>query len=244
MLIRAVAQNWEFLDPLSQIQALPLMNRLLPEVFSYGRGKLAHLVPLKKASPQAIARRMEWIREFELTAAKVSGLPWTALRASYLAEMGKIYGEFVATLRELPLPQDLPENEVREYQKALAEIVDPFTAKSAELTKRATELAAFQKGSDVNEEILMRHFDDLRWLDPSRAKKAGALQKLWLSSWIKGEWARVAFLTDELARSTQISASSQRGLRALLLAKVGADAEARAEFEQATAKLLSQGGAK
>ncbi len=248
VLVRAIAQNWEFLDPLSQIQALPLMNRLLPEVFAYNRGKLSKLVPLKKPSPQAIARRMEWIREFELTAAKVSTLPWTALRASYLAEMGKIYAEFVATLRELPLPQDLPEAEVRDYQKALAEIVDPFTAKAAELTKRAAELDGFKKmgsqGNEINEDTLVDRFDDLRWLDPSRAKKAGSLQKLWLGSWQKGEWARVAFLTEELARATQISTSSQRGLRALLLARLGADAEARIEFEQATAKVLSQGGAK
>lgn len=239
---RTLAAGWKRLDSVAQFATIPTLNEQLPGVLHEGREALKSVAPLK-ASQKSIARRLEWMTEMENTAAAGMKLPWARVKASLLREMGDVYADFSQALAALPPPKDLKDEERAEYQKSVAEIVEPFSAKGAKLHQQALEVAsshaveseivsqlvkgrapASVRNRPIDEDLL----DDAPGIDPR-------VGRLWREALHKKQWEQVAFYAQELRDKFQTPESTLHLLRAVALAPIGAQSEALQELESAKA---------
>jgi hypothetical protein len=156
-MIKAIAKNWEDVDPLVKVHLLPEINIYIPQHLASIRSEIRRLVPVNKASPQAIARRVEWIKEVDQAGSAALNLPWSRIRTEVLLQLGLVYLDFANTLKALPVPKDLltPENQkaLADYRKELNEIIKPFETRSKEFGQKAMEVAT---GFGVENELIKK----------------------------------------------------------------------------------------
>lgn len=165
-LIKSVADNWDKLEPLSKMALLDELHHSVPYVYSLTRKEVAKLTPLK-INPKAIKRRVELIQELEGVATAAVKLPWARIRAEMLNEVADLYSEFAGSLRNLPIPDGLPEAEKTAYDESIQKIVFPFEEKGSEIRRKAFELASqFAIDDTTFEKIADSFFKE----NPSQAK--------------------------------------------------------------------------
>lgn len=163
LLIRNVARGWDQLDPLVQLALLDDLTSILPQAFEKARVELKKVVPMNHVTANSVTRRAEWIKEIETTATLALGLPWSKIRASVLFELAQTYSDFSDALSSASPPKDISPAEEKEYQKSVQEIVNPFKEKSANLAKKAYQMAADTSvDGDVLNKIMMRYSSVLK----------------------------------------------------------------------------------
>lgn len=156
-MIKAVAKNWDDLDPLVKVSMLPEVNSAIPQHLSSIRNEVRRLVPVNRASPQAISRRVEWIKEVDGAGSAALNLPWSRIRTEVLFQLALVYMDFANTLKAIPTPKDLQapgsEKALADYQNELGQITQPFLSRSQELGQKAMEVAT---GFGVENELIRK----------------------------------------------------------------------------------------
>ena len=159
--LRTLSKGWSHLDPLVEIATLPILVSIIPDALSQARANLSVEVPLKKASPQAINRRAEWIKVFENTVTSVLEIPWNRIRAIGLHEIALVYENFATTLKSFPVPKEIAPADEKKYKAEVDELIHPFIEKANVLEKKAFELASESTIEADNFNLIKKSVDPL-----------------------------------------------------------------------------------
>lgn len=242
----SLAVNSKDLDPLILFTLVPVLNRALPEAYATTRRALPGIASLK-SSTDSLPRRIELIKHFETTAAKVVGLPWARIKISVLAEVAQAYDDFVAELNKLPTPQGISAEELAEYKKGVRDLVGPFREKGQSIRKQALELAA---------EFPVSPDDIAGWTPPAGVRRvAGKVEPIdvglfeksgqprpdgdlfakWEQAMKARAWGRIAFFAQQVKEHSRPSDAALATMRGIAFGVAGALPEALSELEAASA---------
>ncbi|MEO5969045.1 MAG: tetratricopeptide repeat protein [Bdellovibrionia bacterium] len=242
VLLRTLATGWDKLDPMIRLSTLPVLTHLVPENFAKARLELKTAVPMKTVSAKSITHRAEWIKELEKTAGKILELPWNGIRSEVLSELALTYSDFTSTLAASTPPKDLTDPELKEYQKNLNDIIQPFQAKSGEIGEKSKKLA-----ESPTEQVSISYLEKL---DPKTdwtfapqkpqektqmrrqiASSEDRLKSLWIEAYSSHSWAKNAFILQELQEKKLVTPSLLSIMKGLTLTASGAKAEAWLEVK-------------
>lgn len=160
-LIRSLVTHWEKLDPSIRISTLGELNSLIPPTLERIRLEIKKATPMNRASAKAVSIRAEWIKEFEETVSKVMKLPWYRLQTNSLMQLALAYDDFVGSLTNAPVPQDLSAEEVATYKKNVNDLVLPFSSKRDDIAERAVRIASEAAIEEIERKALEERFPAL-----------------------------------------------------------------------------------
>ncbi len=246
-LISALGTGWGELESLFSFALVATINRKIPESFIKARENLNTLGKLRP-STNALARRIELMKELENAAGKLVKLPWAQVKATVLLQVAEAYREFCDELAKLGAPKGTRGEELKQYQKSIAEILEPFRAKEKTIRDQAQEIAGAlvlndlparqvaSKAESIDLSLLDKVALPPPWstltLDP-KAPLDSKMRALWVDAFKSGSWARLSYFLPELKAKEIVREPSLSLLRAATLYSAGARHEAVTELEKA-----------
>jgi hypothetical protein len=101
-----LSNTWSDLNPLLQIQLIPLLHAKTNETLSSIRQTAPGISPLN-GDPESVIRRLKLTSEVDQCFAKVMKLPWLEIKLHAAKELGEIYLGLLTELSAIATPADL-----------------------------------------------------------------------------------------------------------------------------------------
>lgn len=165
-LFNLVSQNYSSLKPMVQFAILPVLHGAIPKALARARQELPKYSKLEP-TPKSIKRRIEWMKDIETAATKVTELPWVRLQTLALTETSLLYSEFTDAIRAIPEPEGMSAEEKDAYAQTIQQLVFPFEEKAQDIRRKAFELASKQA---VHEAVFVPLAQAFFKDNPSQAK--------------------------------------------------------------------------
>jgi hypothetical protein len=126
VLLQRLAASWEHLNPLLQVQLVPVLQTRVKETLESIRVSAPGIAPLTEDTA-TIERRMRLMQEVDTAFAKAMKLPWLEIKMKGATELALIYERLVQDLRAIHTPEDL---------------LKPFAKKTQEIQEAVVQLQA------------------------------------------------------------------------------------------------------
>ncbi|MCM0606402.1 MAG: hypothetical protein KA715_09960 [Xanthomonadaceae bacterium] len=171
--VRIVGSKFEKNEADVQLSLFKVLKQYVIQSLVRGRESLNKDYALKEDANKiikSIQRRVKAMQRHEETQASLMKLSSFGLRAYVFNDTSIMYEDFTNALRNYPMPADMKQEEIDEFQKAFQDILFPFEEKVQAIRMKAFELAA-QKAVDEPTFIAVAegYFKD----NPSQAKTLG-----------------------------------------------------------------------
>ncbi len=258
-LMKNLAKNWKNLEPAGQLTLLPALNSIIPRSLAVARTQLDREVPLKRVSPQTLARRSEWLREFESTVSTVLELPWTRIRAVAIYTLSLAYHDLIHSIEKAPVPSEMSLEEKNEYQKNLRIITQTFLKKAVELSSQAYGLSSklsiekrdWEMISSANKEILNSDTLTMQKTIPAQSMamspepihpkllelvnprfESDPLKNAWKKAIETSQWSLATYLLQEMKRRGLVDPIEEKIIQSITWCESGAQAEGLTLLEE------------
>ena len=147
--LNRIAATWENIDPLVQVQFLPLLQERLILTLQSIRTAAPEIAPLK--SPKnSLEKRIQLTVDVDQTFSKVVRLPWSKVKRATVQELMLLYQRLIADLKKA----QLPEKTLSPFELKVTELHQIFTElQASEMTFPAESLLSIEFSKLMPEEL-------------------------------------------------------------------------------------------
>jgi hypothetical protein len=228
--LKVLAKSWDSTAPSVQYFLIARLTKSVPAILDYGRNAVKTIE--LAANEASITRRMRALSGFEARAVLATAVPVNAVRAAAQNSLFLAYSDLIADLRSIPAPKGPTKQATAamtaEQNRLIAGFVQPFVLKSRKIRDASLAFAMKEKQGLDPDAV------DALWDKPIASGATHAeLRTEWAKAIRDGNWARVAFLSNEAEELKNVPSGWSKAARAISLANAGAAAEAKTVFVDA-----------